>query len=99
MDLYKGMDQLRDLTKLYMDMKNPQVQEETAAPEQVDEKTLLLWRNPQSRRPIRLLMQSRKKKLMSKKASTSKVLAASRHAVMPSKQRRIRRVLLAETVV
>ena len=38
MDLYKGMDQLRDLTKLYMDMKNPQVQEETAAPEQVDEK-------------------------------------------------------------
>lgn len=40
MDLYKGMDQLRDLSKLYMDMKNPQVQEETAAPEQVDEKAI-----------------------------------------------------------
>ena len=38
MDLYKGMDQLRDLSKLYMDMKNPQVQEETVAPEQVDER-------------------------------------------------------------
>jgi hypothetical protein len=38
MDLYKGMDQLRDLSKLYMDMKDPQVQEETVAPEQVDEK-------------------------------------------------------------
>ena len=38
MDLYKGMDQLRDLSKLYMDMKTPQVQEETAAPEQVDER-------------------------------------------------------------
>ena len=37
MDLYKGMDQLRDLSKLYMDMKTPQVQEETVAPEQVDE--------------------------------------------------------------
>ena len=38
MDLYKGMDQLHDLSKLYMDMKTPQVQEETVAPEQVDER-------------------------------------------------------------
>ena len=28
MDLYRGMDQLRDLTKLYMEMKNPRKEEE-----------------------------------------------------------------------
>lgn len=37
MDLYRGMDQLRDLTKLYMEMKNPRKEDESDSEEKKEE--------------------------------------------------------------